>query len=90
MNHISEHDLERFHLGMVDETALALIEEHLLWCSLCIDAAVEAAQYVDTIRAQSFVEISIWSSFSSRFFANRPYRTRLWTCNVFDLGDSTP
>lgn len=50
MNHISEHDLERFHLGMVDETELALIEQHLLWCSQCIDAAEDAAQYVDTIR----------------------------------------
>lgn len=28
-----------------------MIEEHLLMCLRCIDAAKEAAQYVDTIRA---------------------------------------
>ena len=51
MNHISDHDLERLHLGIVqDEAELAIIEEHLLTCSQCIHAAVEAAQYVDTIR----------------------------------------
>jgi hypothetical protein len=51
MQHISDHDLERFHLGMVkDEAELAAIEEHPLGCSPCIDAAEEAAQYVDTIR----------------------------------------
>ena len=51
MTHITGHDLECFHLGMVkDEAELAAIEEHLLWCSGCIDAAGEAARYVDTIR----------------------------------------
>ena len=56
MNHISDHDLERFHLGMVqDEAELALIEQHLLWCSRCIDAAEDAAQYVDIIRAAIIV-----------------------------------
>src|ERR1019366_6757832 len=52
MKHISDHDLERYHLGMVvDEAELAEIEEHLLVCSPCIDAAEQAAPYVDTIRA---------------------------------------
>lgn len=52
VTHISDHDLEPFHLGTVqDEAELATIEEHLLWCSHCIEAAVEAVQYVDTIRA---------------------------------------
>lgn len=56
MNHISDHNLERFHLGMVqDEAELALIEQHLLWCSRCIDAAEDAAQYVDIIRAAIIV-----------------------------------
>jgi hypothetical protein len=51
MDHISEHDLERFHLGMVqDEAELAIIEEHLLTCSRCIEAASEAVQYADAIR----------------------------------------
>ena len=50
--HISDHDLERYHLGMVtDEAELALLEEHLLWCGCCIDLAEAAAQYVDTVRA---------------------------------------
>jgi hypothetical protein len=44
MKHISDHDLERYHLGMVvDEAELAEIEEHLLVCSPCIDAAEQAA-----------------------------------------------
>jgi hypothetical protein len=52
MKHISDHDLERFHLGMVkDEGEVAVIEEHLLWCSRCIGATEDAAEYVDTIRA---------------------------------------
>ena len=52
MEHISDHDLERFHLGMVvDEAELAAVEEHLLWCSFCVDRAEESADYVDTIRA---------------------------------------
>jgi hypothetical protein len=33
-----------------DEADLAMIEEHLLVCSDCIDAAEKTAQYVDTIR----------------------------------------
>jgi hypothetical protein len=56
MTHISDHDLERYHLGMVkDEPELTTIEGHLLTCSPCIDAAEEAAQYVDTIRAATTV-----------------------------------
>lgn len=50
--HISDHDLERYHLGMVgDEVELAALEEHLLWCSPCIDRAEATAQYVDAVRA---------------------------------------
>ena len=50
--HIDDHDLERYHLGMVkDEAELALLEEHLLWCGPCIDRAEAAALYVDTVRA---------------------------------------
>jgi hypothetical protein len=52
MNHIADHDLERYHLGMVvDEAELAAIEEHLLWCSICVDRAEESAAYVDSLRA---------------------------------------
>ena len=35
--HISDHDLERYHLGMiVSEEELATLEEHLLWCHSCV------------------------------------------------------
>ena len=51
MEHISGDDLERFHLGKItDDAELASIEEHLLWCSRCLAAAIEAAQYVDAMR----------------------------------------
>jgi hypothetical protein len=44
LTHISDHDLERYYLGMLaDEAELAVIEEHLTGCSQCIDAAEEAA-----------------------------------------------
>ena len=37
-DHIDDHDLERYHLGMVKEEAkLAALEEHLLWCGPCVD-----------------------------------------------------
>lgn len=49
---ICDHDLERYHLGMVtDEAELALLEGHLLWCGECIDRAEAVAQYVDAVRA---------------------------------------
>jgi hypothetical protein len=32
------------------EGEAAVIEEHLLWCALCMEAAEEAAEYVDRIR----------------------------------------
>ena len=52
MEHISDHDLERFHLGIVkDEAELAPLEEHLLWCPKCVERAEESADYVDAIRA---------------------------------------
>lgn len=52
MKHICDHDLERYHLGMVvDEAELARIEEHLLACPECTERAENLATYVDTIRA---------------------------------------
>lgn len=51
MDHISEHDLERYYLGMVkDETELAGIEEHLLWCPSCMDRATGVQRFVDAVR----------------------------------------
>jgi hypothetical protein len=52
LGHINEHDLERYHLGMVkDEAELAALEEHLLCCGACVDRAEAAAHYVDAVRA---------------------------------------
>jgi hypothetical protein len=52
IGHIDDHDLERYHLGMVtEELELARIEEHLLWCEDCVRRAEESADYVDLIRA---------------------------------------
>jgi hypothetical protein len=51
MGHIDDHDLERYHLGMViEELELARIEKHLLWCGDCVRRAKESADYVDLIR----------------------------------------
>jgi len=58
--HISEHDLERYHLGMVTDDELAALEEHLLWCGSCVDRAEAAAQYVDTMRAAMFQHSEGW------------------------------
>lgn len=56
MIHLSDHDLERFHVGMVkDETELATVEGHLLWCHSCVNRAEESAQYVDDLRAAIIV-----------------------------------
>ena len=50
--HISQHDLERYHLGMVkDEGELAPLEEHILSCHHCAGRAEEIADYVDAMRA---------------------------------------
>jgi hypothetical protein len=53
MDHISDHDLERYYLGMIpkDSPEEAAIEEHLLWCAECIARAEENDRYVDAIRA---------------------------------------
>jgi len=52
MDHLSDDDLERYHLGKLkDEAELAALEEHLLVCPTCLARAEEAAQYVDAMRA---------------------------------------
>ena len=61
--HIDDHDLERYHLGVVKEEAeLAALEEHLLWCGPCVDRTEAASQYVDTVRAAACdrAEYSPW------------------------------
>jgi len=50
--HIAEHDLERYHLGMItDEAELAPLEEHILACLHCARRAEATADYVDAMRA---------------------------------------
>jgi hypothetical protein len=49
--HISDYDLERYYLGMVtEENELAVLEEHLLWCTSCVERAEETQDYVDAMR----------------------------------------
>src|ERR1051326_8068334 len=48
MEHIDDHDMERYYLGMLtDESELAGIEAHLLWCQSCQDRMKETERYVD-------------------------------------------
>ncbi len=47
MVHISDHDLERYHLSMVSDEAEAPFEEHLLACPAC----AERATFVYAMRA---------------------------------------
>ena len=55
-NHISQHDLERYHLGMVtDEVELAPLEEHILSCDQCARRAEEIAEYVDAMRGAAIM-----------------------------------
>jgi hypothetical protein len=56
MEHISDHDLERYQLGIVvDEAELAPLEEHLVACPECVERAEQTAEYVDTLRAAIIV-----------------------------------
>ncbi len=49
--HISDHDLERYYLGMVtEEEELGPLEKHLLWCGSCLERAEYTQHYVDTMR----------------------------------------
>jgi hypothetical protein len=49
--HITDHDLERYYLGMVkDEAELAALEEHILACGSCAERAEQTQDYVDAVR----------------------------------------
>ena len=51
IEHISDHDLERYYLGMVtDEAELAPLEEHFLWCARCVERAEQTQDYIDAFR----------------------------------------
>jgi hypothetical protein len=50
--HVSDHDLERYHLQMIlDEAELAPVEEHLLWCHFCVERGEKAAEFIDALKA---------------------------------------
>jgi len=49
--HISDHDLERYHLGMINGAELDALETHIIGCPACADRAAEVADYVDAMRA---------------------------------------
>jgi hypothetical protein len=49
--HVSDHDLERYYLGMVTaEQDLAPLEEHILYCRNCAERAKATQDYVDAMR----------------------------------------
>ena len=52
MEHISDHDLERYYLGMIHDTPERdPLEEHLIGCAECVRRAEESDSYVDAMRA---------------------------------------
>ena len=55
-NHVTDHDLERYYLGMVkDKTEFAVLEEHILACASCAARADEAQDYVDAMRGAAIL-----------------------------------
>jgi hypothetical protein len=60
LGHLGDHDLERYHLGMVrDEAELVALEEHLIGCAVCTRRAEGAANYVDAMRRAIAFERSV-------------------------------
>jgi hypothetical protein len=49
-DHISVDDMERYHLGKVQEPELALLEEHVLWCHDCLDRMEATERFIDMVR----------------------------------------
>lgn len=65
MEHICDHDLERYRLRMITgETELAPLEEHLLTCALCLDRLAETERY---LRAMRSAALRIRSEDAARF-----------------------
>ena len=55
--HFSDHDLERYYLGMVAvEEELAPLEEHILACGTCAERAQATQDYVDAMRVALLTE----------------------------------
>jgi hypothetical protein len=49
--HISDDDLERHFLGAINRgLELEMIEDHLLWCEICIWRRRKSEKYVEFIR----------------------------------------
>ena len=49
--HLSDHSLERYCLGLITrEGELAPLEEHLLCCPACVERAENIQDYVDLMR----------------------------------------
>ena len=60
MTHISDHDLERFQLGMVkDEAQLSMIEGHLLTCYIASKLPAKQCNTWTRSGRESLREISI-------------------------------
>ena len=56
-NHLTDTDLERYYLGMMtDEAELPALEEHLLACPACVARAEASDEYVDAVRAATFLD----------------------------------
>jgi hypothetical protein len=49
--HITDHDLERYHLCMVEEPELTTLEEHILGCAACAERTEQSAAWVDAIQS---------------------------------------
>ena len=50
--HLSIDDMERYHLGQIQEPQeLAAVEEHLLWCQDCLDHMEAIEHFIDMVRA---------------------------------------
>jgi hypothetical protein len=61
--HISEHDMELYYLGMInDECELAPLEEHLLGCEACVKRAEASDDYVDAIHVAALCGAQIRQS----------------------------
>jgi hypothetical protein len=61
IEHISDHDLERYYLGMVvKEVELAALEEHILGCAACARTAEETQDYVDAMRSAALDLVDLY------------------------------
>jgi hypothetical protein len=48
--HISDEELEVYHLNTLPEPRLANVEEHLLWCQDCLDRLLATERYIEAVR----------------------------------------